>query len=41
MKISDIADLLTASGAFLVGLASLIRAVKKEPKQKRQARKFK
>ncbi|WP_281504348.1 hypothetical protein [Streptococcus uberis] len=41
MKISDIADIITSVGTLLVGIASLISATKKEPKQKRQPRKFK
>lgn len=41
MKISDIADVLTSLGTLLVGIASLISAIKKEPKQKRHPRKFK
>ncbi|MGT2959290.1 MULTISPECIES: hypothetical protein [Streptococcus] len=41
MKISDIADVLTSLGTLLVGIASLISAIKKEPKQKRRPRKFK
>lgn len=41
MKISDIADIITSVGTLLVGIASLISATKKEPKQKRLPRKFK
>ncbi|WP_438477373.1 hypothetical protein [Streptococcus pluranimalium] len=41
MKISDIAEVITSLGIFLTGLASLIKAIKKEPKQKRRPRKFK
>ncbi len=41
MKISDIADIITSVGTLLVGIASLISATKKEPKQKRRPRKFK
>ncbi|WP_302848983.1 hypothetical protein [Streptococcus uberis] len=41
MKISDIADVLTSVGVLLTGIASIIKALKKEPKQKHRARKFK
>lgn len=41
MKISDVADLLAAIGVMLTGIASFIKAIKKEPKQKRRAKKFK
>ncbi|MDY7596236.1 hypothetical protein [Streptococcus suis] len=33
MKLSELADILTASGIFLVGLASIITAIKKKPSE--------
>ncbi|HIC0221988.1 TPA: hypothetical protein ACWZQO_000265, partial [Streptococcus agalactiae] len=41
MRISEIADLLTSIGTLLVGIASIITAIKKEPKKKNRPRRFK
>ncbi|WP_256948448.1 hypothetical protein [Streptococcus agalactiae] len=41
MRISEIADLLTSIGTLLVDIASIITAIKKEPKKKNRPRRFK
>ncbi|HFU6812515.1 TPA: hypothetical protein ACGV5S_000853 [Streptococcus agalactiae] len=41
MRISEIADLLTSIGTLLVGVASIITAIKKELKKKNRPRRFK
>ncbi len=41
MKVSELADLLVGIGTCLTGIATLIKVIKKEPKERRKARKFK
>lgn len=43
MKISEIAELMVATGTLLTGIASVIMAIKKEPKERRthKAKRFK
>ena len=43
MKTSEIAELMLATGALLTGIASVIMAIKKEPKERkpRKEKRFK
>ena len=42
MKISEIAELMVATGTLLTGIAGVIMAIKKEPKERkpRKAKRF-
>ena len=38
MKISEIAELMVATGTLLTGIASVIMAIKKEPKERKPSK---
>lgn len=38
MKISEIAELMVATGTLLTGIASVILAIKKEPKERKTSK---